>query len=136
MQSTHGLVTADRLRTAIATGQVFPAFQPVVSLKDRSVSSFEVLARWIDPDLGNIAPDTFIPIGEEAGLLDALLHAQIVSACSSARQWSGEFRLAFNVSPRQFRGHGLLDLVKGAAAEANFPLSRNPDRDHRKRRAR
>ena len=117
-------ITVQKLRDALAGGRVFPAFQPVVSLKDRGVSAFEVLSRWTDPDLGAIPPDVFIPVAEAGDLLDAMLHTQIVAACSTAASWPGQLPLAFNVSPRQFRGQGLVDLVSDAAARASFPLSR------------
>jgi len=47
-------------------------FQPVVRVEDGELVGFEALARWDDPELGIIAPDVFIPIAEELGVIRAL----------------------------------------------------------------
>ena len=39
---------ADLLETAKRRGAIRPAFQPVVGMKDGTIASFEVLARWTD----------------------------------------------------------------------------------------
>ena len=56
------------LRTAIASGGISLAFQPIVRM-DGATAGWEVLARWKHERLGSIGPDRFIPIAEESGLI-------------------------------------------------------------------
>ncbi|WP_111642427.1 EAL domain-containing protein [Marinimicrobium alkaliphilum] len=65
-------LTLNDLRDAIATRQIHLAYQPKVACHTGTLSGFEALARWHHPELGFIAPDTFIPMAEESGLIDTL----------------------------------------------------------------
>ncbi len=89
------------LKHAIANGHVWPAFQPIVNIRTGAISSFEILARWSDPQAGDISPDIFIPRLEQHGLIAVLSEALLEQACRSAADWPGQFTLAFNISPFQ-----------------------------------
>jgi EAL domain-containing protein (putative c-di-GMP-specific phosphodiesterase class I) len=119
-------LTADceRLRLALETGRIYPVFQPIVTLPSGSISSLEALARWHDDDLGAIPPSHFIPIAEKSGLMAALTSRIIQTACEAASQWDGEFRLAFNISPLQFRSSELSCRIEEIVRPTGFPLSR------------
>jgi diguanylate cyclase (GGDEF)-like protein len=91
------------LRSAIATNGIVPHYQPLVSLDGNRIIGFEALARWENAVLGFIAPDVFIPIAEETGLINALSDQLFRRACLDANAWPATFVLAFNVSPVQLR---------------------------------
>ena len=91
------------LRCAIASDSIVPHYQPLVSLDGNRVIGFEALARWQSKSLGCIPPDVFIPIAEEAGLINSLSTQLLRRACLDANAWPGTFVLAFNVSPVQLR---------------------------------
>jgi EAL domain-containing protein (putative c-di-GMP-specific phosphodiesterase class I) len=91
------------LRSAIATNGSMPHYQPLVSLDGNRIIGFEALARWENGDLGFIAPDVFIPIAEETGLINVLSDQLFRRACFDANAWPATFVLAFNVSPVQLR---------------------------------
>jgi PAS domain S-box-containing protein len=112
------------LRLALETGRIYPVFQPIVTLPSGSISSLEALARWHDDDLGAIPPSHFIPIAEKSGLMAALTSRIIQTACEAASQWDGEFRLAFNISPLQFRSSELSCRIEEIVRPTGFPLSR------------
>jgi EAL domain-containing protein (putative c-di-GMP-specific phosphodiesterase class I) len=82
---------------------IVPHYQPLVSLDGNRIIGFEALARWKNGDLGFIAPDVFIPIAEETGLINALGDRLFRRACVDAGAWPTSFILAFNVSPVQLR---------------------------------
>jgi diguanylate cyclase (GGDEF)-like protein len=91
------------LRIAIATDVIVPHYQPLISLEGDRIIGFEALARWECKALGCIPPEVFIPIAEEAGLINALGDQLFRRACLDANAWPETFTLAFNVSPIQLR---------------------------------
>ncbi len=62
--------------------QVEAFFQPVYSAEHKTLSSMEALARWKHPEEGFIAPDVFIPIAEEIGLIQEVGAIVLEDACS------------------------------------------------------
>jgi diguanylate cyclase (GGDEF)-like protein len=91
------------LRSAIASNHIVPHYQPLVSLDGNRIIGFEALARWESEPLGYMAPDVFIPIAEETGLINVLGDQLLRRACLDANAWPADFVLAFNVSPIQLR---------------------------------
>jgi len=83
-----GIPTAQELEQAIAEHQLFVCYQPKVSCKTGMLSGFEALARWNHPVRGVVAPDTFIPLAEANGLIDALT----IDVMTQAMQWYRGFR--------------------------------------------
>ncbi|WP_458097520.1 EAL domain-containing protein [Roseomonas sp. WA12] len=115
---------ADLLETAMRRGAIRPAFQPIVQMKDGTIASFEVLARWTDELLGPIPPARFIPIAENGGHMAALTEHLIRTACAAALEWGGDFRLAFNISPLHFQDATMPGLFEETVRSTGFPLER------------
>jgi diguanylate cyclase (GGDEF)-like protein len=112
------------LRAAIAGGEITPYYQPIVSLPEQELVGFEVLARWGDKTQNPIAPDVFIPIAEEAGLISDLFAVILQKACTDARSWPPHLHLAVNVSPYQLKDQSLPKLVLAILTETGFTPSR------------
>jgi diguanylate cyclase (GGDEF)-like protein len=91
------------LRSAVASNNIVPHYQPFVSLNGNRIIGFEALARWKNGDLGFVPPDVFIPIVEDSGLINTLSDQLFRRACLDANAWPATFVLAFNVSPVQLR---------------------------------
>lgn len=112
------------LRRALDDGEITPWFQPIVRLEDGVVVGFEALARWPKPDGSMISPAEFIPVAEEAGLIDALDARILATACAEAARWPGRGSrlpyVAVNVSAKKFGDPGLLDLVDRVLAETGL----------------
>jgi diguanylate cyclase (GGDEF)-like protein len=77
-------------------------YQPTYSAQSHSIVGAEALIRWHHPRMGLMSAATFIPIAEEAGLIEQLGEFVLAEACAAAVQWPIE-RLAVNVSPVQLR---------------------------------
>ncbi|WP_375054928.1 EAL domain-containing protein [Zobellella sp. DQSA1] len=60
------------MRQALRRGDIHVVYQPKVACRSSELTGFEVLARWQHPELGAIAPETFIALAESGGLIDAL----------------------------------------------------------------
>lgn len=76
-------------------------FQPIVDLASGRILAHEALARWTDPELGEVSPSEFIPIAEQLNLIQRLNDRLMDIAIAEARSWPGEIRLAFNLSALQ-----------------------------------
>jgi diguanylate cyclase (GGDEF)-like protein/PAS domain S-box-containing protein len=102
------------LRRAIATGQLVLYYQPQVD-PDCLIGA-EALVRWNHPKLGFLAPDKFIPLAEETGLIRQLGDWVLNHVCSQVAAWAGQhsmanFSVAINVSAQQFRHPAFIDEV-------------------------
>ncbi|MGB0663380.1 MAG: bifunctional diguanylate cyclase/phosphodiesterase [Pontibacterium sp.] len=91
-------------------------FQPQVNLKTGDVFGAEALIRWHHPELGVVPPMQFISVAEETGFIVPLGRWIVTAACeflSKVRQagWP-QFRLAINLSARQFRDPELIDMFE------------------------
>lgn len=75
------------LRRAVAGGELFLVYQPIVELATLRVVSFEALARWDHPTRGELMPGLFIPLAEEAGLIASIGRWAIDEAVRAAQRW-------------------------------------------------
>lgn len=105
------------LRNAVAQDELELYYQPKVEATSGKVTGAEALLRWHHPTLGMIAPDQFIPVAEETGLIVAIGRWVLHEACKEARAWHAipelrGLRVAVNVSARQFRDPRFLDDLK------------------------
>jgi diguanylate cyclase (GGDEF)-like protein len=120
------LVVEQRLREAVAGRLVRVDAQPLVHLGTGRRVGYEALARWRDPDLGEVPPDEFIAVAEQTGLVvelgEHLLRASLREAVASGVIADDSY-LSVNVSPVQLRVPGFAGLVRAALAEHAVPAS-------------
>ncbi len=117
-------VLEEDLRRALPAGEFELHYQPVVDLKSDDVSGFEALIRWRHGEHGVIPPGRFISLAEEIGFIVPLGEWAIRQACTTAAAWPGGLKVAVNLSPVQFRGPGLVEVVVGALAASGLPAER------------
>jgi diguanylate cyclase (GGDEF)-like protein len=108
------------LRKALVNGEFEVHFQPLVNLERDEITACEALLRWKHPVRGFVGPDKFIPLAEETGLITRIGDWVIRTACEQAAKWPPEITLAINISPVQFRGHNLLQVVSHALAASGL----------------
>ncbi|MGE5547178.1 MAG: EAL domain-containing protein [Solirubrobacterales bacterium] len=113
------------IKHALAIGQFELFYQPQVRLSDYRLIGAEALIRWRHPELGIIAPDKFIPVAEDTGLIVPMGTWVLQTACRQLRQWNDmglpAIRIGVNISGRQFREPDLADTVRAAIADAGIP---------------
>jgi diguanylate cyclase (GGDEF)-like protein len=112
------------LRSALADGGLSLAYQPIVDARSGVIVAREALMRWTHPEYGEIKPETFIPIIEEAGLIGHVGAWVLREACTEAATWEGGIAVAVNVSPVQLGSAGLESTVVSALASAGLDASR------------
>jgi diguanylate cyclase (GGDEF)-like protein/PAS domain S-box-containing protein len=120
---TRSTITAD-LRTALKEDQFEIFYQPVVQAGSGELVQFEGLLRWNHHSLGSVAPGRFIPIAEESRLIVPIGEMVLRRACAEATRWPCDVRLAVNLSPVQFAGRGLVEIVQSALNDAGLDPSR------------
>jgi diguanylate cyclase (GGDEF)-like protein len=112
------------LRRAITEGGLSLAYQPIVDARSSAIVAREALMRWTHPEYGEIEPETFIPIIEEAGLIGQVGAWVIREACAEAATWEADVAVAVNVSPVQLGSAGLEATVVSALASARLGANR------------
>lgn len=112
------------LRRAIARNELYPVYEPLVSLKTGQPEGFEMLARWESPELGRIGPDVFVALAEEAGLIAALTEQLMRRAMDDALSWPAHISLSVNISPTQLRDPWFAQKMLKLLAETQFPADR------------
>lgn len=112
------------LRQAITCGQFELYYQPVVNLRDGTITGCEALLRWNHPERGLIMPAEFISLAEETGLINQLGEWALRTACTEAMTWPDDIKVAVNVSPVQFKNQTLPLTVISALAASGLPARR------------
>lgn len=121
------LTLESHLRGAIANGELSLHFQPLSCIDDGRVVAMEALCRWHSPVLGEIAPEVFIPVAEESGMMVELDYWVLEQACRAAATWTahGATRVgvAVNLSHLHFRREGLVEQVRAVLARTRVPAT-------------
>jgi diguanylate cyclase (GGDEF)-like protein/PAS domain S-box-containing protein len=115
------------MRAGIEQGEFAVHFQPKVDHRRRIVG-VEALARWNNPEFGNVAPDRFIPIAEETGLIVPLTEVILKQAFAAASRWlpvhGHAIQVAVNLSPKLFLGEEIVSRVATLLREAGLAPER------------
>jgi diguanylate cyclase (GGDEF)-like protein/PAS domain S-box-containing protein len=116
------------LERAIERGEFALRYQPIFDLATGAIHSFEALLRWHHPERGDVAPDEFIPLAEETGLIVPIGEWVLERACSQARAWAAlgrsELSICVNLSARQLWDPNLVKVVAAALKHSGL----DPDR--------
>jgi diguanylate cyclase (GGDEF)-like protein len=112
------------VRKALDGGALRLVYQPIVDAVTEEPVGCEALLRWHHPTRGEIPPQRFIPIIEDAGLIHRIGDWVIRGACAEAASWDRPLRIAVNVSAAQLTGPGLAQTVVNALAATGLA----PDR--------
>lgn len=103
------------LRQALERDELVLYYQPKVSLADGKPYATEALLRWRHPDLGLVAPDRFITLAEETGLIQPIGVWVLRTACQQMKQWLDMGlqleHVAVNLSGMQIMRGGIVTTV-------------------------
>lgn len=112
------------LRQALARGELRLLFQPIVEMATRRVTGAEALLRWQHPLLGELSPQTFVPIAEETGVIVEISRWVLRESCANAarirRDGAANFRISVNLSPRDFYEQDLAATLAAVLAETGL----------------
>jgi diguanylate cyclase (GGDEF)-like protein/PAS domain S-box-containing protein len=114
------------LRRAISRGEFEVFYQPIVNLEDRRSTEFEALIRWNHPVHGYVAPNEFISVAEESGLIISIGRWILEEACRQAREWQTtlpgyeNLSISVNLSARQLMHPTLKSQVEEILANTGL----------------
>jgi len=126
-KARHLLQRETDLRKAIHRDEFVNHYQPIVSLKTRSLVGFESLIRWNHPQLGLIYPDSFISIAEDTGLIIPITRLLLQEACADLKSWQDQIQdlqkltMNINISSKHFLLPSLLDDIKEVLDSTGLP---------------
>ncbi|MFC1503407.1 EAL domain-containing protein [Pseudomonadota bacterium] len=118
------LAIEQSLHNALANDEFQLVYQPQLDLSTNTIVGSEALLRWHHPIMGNIPPDTFIPIAEQTGLIIPIGEWVLRTACRQAKKWQElgypAMRIAVNLSARQFEQTNLARITADILQETGL----------------
>ena len=115
------LAVEEQLHGALAREEFTILYQPIIDLANHSIVGAEALLRWNNDALGSISPEEFIPIAEQTGSIveigEHVLQQALVTTSELQSIYGHTFKIAVNVSPRQFRNPNLTNSIKAVLDE-------------------
>lgn len=116
--------TESELRGALERNEFELYYQPLVDAKTQKICAVEALVRWHHPQKGLVAPDGFVSLAEETGLIVPIGEWILGRACADATALPEDITVAVNISAVQFARARLFDVVMGALIESGLKPSR------------
>lgn len=113
------------LRQALEAGEFRVHYQPIVSLQNENVVSFEALSRWQRPT-GLVPPGEFITVADETGIILPLNRLLLRESCEQLRVWHSQFpsdpplRISVNITPKQFAQADLASQMASVLEETGI----------------
>ncbi len=129
VDDSHGearLRTLQELRLALREDQLVLFYQPKVELATGEVRGVEALVRWDHPSRGMLAPDQFLDLAEESGLMHPLTQIVLGKALDQAATWvqrGDPLIVAVNLSASALIDAGLPDRIAAMIAARGLPAS-------------
>lgn len=122
--SLSGLRIVTSLRDRALFDQLQLHYQPKISLKDGRVCGLEALLRWQHPSLGEIEPDTFIPVAERVGVMRQITLWVLRTALQQMEAWQKSGfpqHVAVNLSVRNLGDENLPQDIREILAAHSVP---------------
>ncbi len=110
------LMLEDSVRNAVAANDFSLVYQPQVGIADGQLRGFEALLRWQHPSVGDVPPGLFIPLLEEARLINRLAGWIYRQSAAQRQAWRQRFPptlvVAISLSRAQFTLPGLAEELQ------------------------
>jgi predicted signal transduction protein with EAL and GGDEF domain len=118
--SADRLALTSELRDAIKSDELVLYYQPTIDCAKGQIKGVEALVRWVHPQRGLIAPDEFIPLAEQSGVIHDLTDYVLRKAFHQCRLWADariDLTMSVNLSMRNLHDP---ELPSSIAAVLHF----------------
>lgn len=113
------------LRESLSRSEIKVAYQPQISLATGKVTGVEALARWHRNQNELVPPDIFIPVAEQAGLLEIIGRYIMSTAIAQAAHWNRAGlnfgRVSLNVAWTELMKEDFVEFLLGKTTEHGLP---------------
>lgn len=124
-QFNERLLLESRLREALANDQLDLLYQPLFDIEGKILIGCEAVLRWHHPELGFIAPERFLPVAEETGLIEDIGSLVLERSCRQIAEWQRRNLLvrpvAINMTATQLAASSLVDEIRSSLAKYQLP---------------
>jgi diguanylate cyclase (GGDEF)-like protein len=124
IRAVEQLHLANELRTALLTGQLVLAYQPLVDIRNGQPLFLEGLSRWVHPAQGLISPDEFIGVAERGGFIEAVDLRALTNACEHLAASPEATAVSVNFSSRTLSFAHLPATLSAILDRHQLPASR------------
>jgi diguanylate cyclase (GGDEF)-like protein len=115
---------AEQLRGAMDREEFVLHYQPIIATGSRNIIAVEALLRWHNELLGNLAPDVFIPIAEEIGIITKIGDWVLAQACQQNKSWQEQgypkIVVSVNLSVMQLAIRNYAETVSSSLANTQL----------------
>ncbi|MGH2685578.1 MAG: putative bifunctional diguanylate cyclase/phosphodiesterase, partial [Actinomycetota bacterium] len=122
------LARESELHNALRRDELRVLYQPQIDLRSGRIVGVEALVRWEHPRHGLLAPDEFVPLAEESGLITELDFWVMRRACAQLQEWDiaglPAMTVAVNLSGRHFETDRLPDNIARILHESGVDPAR------------
>ncbi|MDB9528853.1 EAL domain-containing protein [Oscillatoria sp. CS-180] len=114
------------LEKAIANRELFLEYQPIFSVRHKTIIGVESLVRWQHPEKGLLPPSRFIPLAEKTGLIIPLGLWVLEESCRQLKQWqmtipeAQQLFVSVNMSSKQFSQNSILEEISNVLQIVNL----------------
>ncbi len=127
VRMSRSVAVEEALRNILDSGELSVVYQPIFDLRAQALVGFEALARWDSPRLGLVAPEEFVPLAEQIGVIGDVGRFVLRQACEdlqvlrrSSADWA-DLSMSVNVSTRQLADPAIVDDVRAVLADTWTP---------------
>lgn len=112
------------LRAAVAEGALQVAYQPMYCVDGTRIECMEALARWKHPTKGMIAPNVFIPMAEDMGIITDITRFVLERACEECVGWAQPVSVSVNLSVHDLLSPDIVGDVLDVLVRKGLPPTR------------
>lgn len=117
----------EQLKTSISKHELELHYQPIFNIQSNQAVGVEALLRWNHPELGLLAPNKFLDMAEETGLILPIGEWVIEQTCLKAKKWKEAghqgIRFCINLSEKQLLDNELTKRIEKALKKTGIKAS-------------